>query len=91
MRVYGSMQSDSLLLVALSTQEHVHIENEIEKELQRAGDRGGIRALLQVTPSSAIWLTVMLKFAKSTQEFRDMCLHSTIEPCTREHSSGRAV
>ena len=31
-------------------QEHVNIENEIEKELQRAGDRGGIRGLLQVLP-----------------------------------------
>ena len=32
----------------LALQEHVNIENEIEKELQRAGDRGGIKGLLQV-------------------------------------------
>lgn len=35
-------------------QEHVNIENEIEKELQRAGDRGGIKALLAVSFQS-IW------------------------------------
>ena len=34
----------------MDMQEHVNIENEIEKELQRAGDRGGIKDLLQVTP-----------------------------------------
>lgn len=70
--------------------EHVNIENEIEKELQRAGDRGGIKSLLQVIEShgedfdemnvaTAFHELAKVAKGKDDKELEEMHVHDTFQ------------